>query len=275
MAEGQVIELKTEESANPPNIGQVTAIQRPDWVAEKFYDSKTGVINFEAIARSHAELERKQSAAPSPAKPVEGQADESGKNEGVTPEPQKDVVVHSVPGVTPEALKEYSAELTSKGALSEKSYGDLLKAGYNKEMVDAYVRGLTADASISQAVSAARVADEKIAEITDSIGGKATLKEMQTWAKASLSDEDLKAYNAAVSGSDAAKVKLAVHGLHAQFVKANGTGENLLSGDNNVRDVMDVFHSRAEQNVAINDPRYQKDPAYRAAVAAKIGRSSL
>jgi hypothetical protein len=272
MAEGQSVENHTESSPNAPNLGKVTAIQRPDYVPEKFYDTKTGVIDFEGIAKSYGELERKQSA-PAP------KADDAGApdpTKAPAPEPTpKSVDLPVVPGVTPDQMKVFSAELVTTGKLSDESYAALLKSGFNKPAVDAYVKGLTADATAAQAVSEARVADDQIKSITDSIGGKAALKEMQDWAVASLSDKDLAAYNAAVSGSDPAKVKLAVHGLHAQFTKANGTEERLFSGSNNVADAQDVFQSRAEQSRAINDPLYKTDSAYRQKVEAKIGRSNL
>lgn len=268
MGDGQAIESHTESSPNAPNIGQVTAIQRPDWVEEKFYDAKTGVIDFEAQARSYRELQAKMSGAPAKEEPAPEPTTEPAKVE-----PPGEMPV--VPGIKPESMKAYSEELTKDGALSEKSYAELLAAGFNKAAVNAYVKGITSESVVSQAVSAARVADSEINAITESIGGKAALGEMQKWAIASLPDKELKAYNEAVSGSDPAKVKLAVHGLYSQFTKANGTGENLLTGSNGGVEQFDVFESRAEQSRAINNPLYQTDKAYRDRVSAKIGRSKI
>jgi hypothetical protein len=66
-----------------------------------------------------------------------------------------------------------------------------------------------------------------------------------------------------------------VNGLHHSFTKANGSDENLINGNGNVTDSVDVFESRAQQSEAINDPRYNRDPAYRARVMAKVGRSNV
>lgn len=268
----QSIEMTTPASANAPNLGQVTAIQRPDYVPEKFYDSKTGVIDFEAMAKSYGELERSRSAAPkeTPAPPVDGQTS-APKPEAVAPPVAE---TPTVPGVTPERMKLYTDELTNVGTLSDASYAALLKDGYSKGAVDSYVKGLMSDARASESVSAARVADATINEITDSIGGKAVLADMQKWAVASLSDKQLAAYNAGVSSGDPEVVRLSVQGLHHSFTKANGTGENLLSGSNPNQSV-DMFESRAELTAAINNPLYTKDSAYRARVQAKIGRSQI
>jgi hypothetical protein len=271
MSEGQAIEAHTESSPNAPNIGQVVAIQRPDWVAEKFYDSKSGVINFEAMAKSYSELERSKSAP----KPDETPEPEAGETKPTTEKVVTPIEVPTIPGVDQTARKAYTEELTKDGKLSDTSYTALAKAGYDKATVDAYIKGLQSDSRVTESVSAARVADEQINEIIGSIGGKQVLSEMQAWAKASMSDADLKTYNESVSSGDVSKVRLAVAGLHHTYTKANGTGENLLSGSNNVNDAADVFHSRAEQNEAINDPKYAKDPAYRARVSAKIGRSNF
>jgi len=271
MSDGQAIELKTEDSPNAPNLGQVTAIQRPDYVPEKFYDSKSGVINFEAMAKSYAELERMKSAP-------EPKGGETTPPATTTPPTEKVVTpaqVSAIPGVDDAARKTYTDELTTAGKLSDTSYAALDKAGYSKAMVDAYVKGLQADATVTSAVAAARLADSQIQDITTSIGGQPALTNMINWAKGSLPDAELKAYNEAVSGSDPAKVKLAVHGLYAQYTKANGSEENLIRGRNEGVASLDRFESRAEQTAAINNPLYQKDPAYRARVSAKIGRSNV
>jgi hypothetical protein len=270
MAEFASIEAHTEESPNRPDIGQVVAIQRPDWVAEKFYDSKSGVINFEAMAKSYSELERAKSAAPKADETVQPTPEPKAADKAVTP-----VELPAIPGVDQTARKAYTEELTKDGKLSDTSYTSLAKAGYDKATVDAYIKGLQSDSIVTESVSAARVADEQINEIIGSIGGKQVLTDMQNWAKASMSDADLTTYNESVSSGDVSKVRLAVAGLHHTYTKANGTGENLLSGSNDVNDAADVFQSRAEQNAAINDPKYAKDSAYRARVSAKIGRSNF
>jgi hypothetical protein len=273
MAETQSLEMKSEDSANAPDIGQVTAIQKPEWVPDKFYDAKTGVINFEAITKGYGELERKQSAA-APPKADETPNGETEKPQEKAPE-QKPLDIPAIPGVKPESLKEYTEELQTKGALSEKSYADLQAAGYPKAMVDAYVKGLRSDSIVQESVQAARIADKEIEAMKAEVGGDASLKEMQKWAVSSLSEKQLAAYNAAVSSPDVETVRLAVNGLHRAFTKANGTGENLLHGQNSGVNELDVFESRAEQSAAINNPLYQKDPAYRARVSAKIGRSKV
>lgn len=275
MAELQSTEMHTEPSANPPNVGHVTVMERPTWVPEKFHDPKTGVINFEALAKSYGELERSKSAAPEPKSETPAPKTETPAPGTETKAPIEEIK-YSVPGVAPEALKSYSEELTTGGKLSEKSYADLKTAGYDKAMVDAYIRGLTVDSVVTESVQAARVADAQINEITDSIGGKEALKEMQVWAtNGGMTDAQLAAYNAAVSSSDVETVRLAVAGLKHSFVSANGTGENLLSGRNAGEEAGDVFESRQEATAAINDPRYKTDSAFRAKVAAKLGRSKV
>lgn len=281
MGETAALEMHTEDSPNPPNLGQVIAIQRPDYVPEKFYDAKTGIVNFEALAKSYGELEKSRSAKPDaatgePVKPV---------TEPVKPAPvvaaPAPVVLPTIPGVEAAAITNFTTELNTKGALSAESYAALEKAGYNKTTVDSYIKGIQADrrveAAVTESVEAARIADKEISSIKAEIGGDKVLGEMQAWAIANMSAKQLAAYNAAVSSPDVEVVRLAVSGLHHQFVKANGESDDkLFKGSGNVgADEGDVFHSRAEQSKAINDPRYSTDPAYRARMSAKMGRSNF
>lgn len=265
------LEMTTDESANAPNIGQVTAIQKPSWVPDKFYDAKTGVINFEQLTRSYSELERSKSgAAPAAEKLPDPAAAPAAKAPVVVPP------TFTVPGVEAAQLSTFTTELQTTGKLSEASYAALAKAGYTKDVVDPYVRGLFADAEQEQAVSQALIADGQIAEITASVGGKEQLTQMQKWAVSAMSQEDLVAYNAAVSSKDVATVKLAVAGLKQSYEQANGIDPAFLQGGNpDGGEAGDRFASRNEATEAIRDPRYARDEAYRNKVAAKLGRSQI
>lgn len=276
------LESSTTREAGPdnPTAGIVTFMERPSYVPAKFFNAKTGEVNFQEMAKSYTELEKSKSAQPAavePAKPAEKSSTDAATADRTEP-PAPVVELPEIPGVANEAMKSYSAELTKDGKLSDASYTALTTAGYPKAVVDAYLKGLTADSVTEQATQAAvaqaRIADTQIAEITDGIGGKQALTDMQAWARASMSPEDLKTYNESVSSGDVAKVRLAVAGLKHAYTQVNGSDPNLIGGRSAESD-LEAYGSQQEVTAAINDARYAKDPAYRAAVAAKLGRSSL
>lgn len=254
------------DNANAPDAHLSTFLQRPDWLPEKFYDPKTGQADLKKVVSSYAELERRNSA------PAKG-ASPASVPPAATTTPTIDVP--SVPGLTPEQTKAYSDSLVQTGTLTPAQYTELAGKGYSKPVVDAYVKGLQADQQAAEAVSQARIADEQIGGIIDSIGGKSQLKSMQDWAVSTLSPDDLKAYNDSVSSADVSKVRLAVAGLRDQYVRANGSDPKQFSGSVPSPQDFDVFESRAQLTAAMNDPKYGKDPAYRRQIEAKLGRSNI
>lgn len=269
------VELTTSASPDAPTAHISTFIQRPEWVPEKFYDSKTGAVDLKNVLKSYGELEKVRSAGePKPEPVAEGAPKPEVSEQQVTTPPPVEILIQ-VPGVDNNAMKSYSAEIQKDGKLSDASYESLVKAGYSKPVVDAYLNGITAEQSSAQAVQQARIADTEIASITESIGGKAALNEMQAWARSSMSPADLSTYNEAVSSGNVAKVRLAVAGLHYTFTKAHGQQPNYLPSGRLPQGTADVYASSKEATSAIKDPRYHSDPAYRELVAAKLGRSNI
>jgi len=69
-------------------------------------------------------------------------------------------------------------------------------------------------------------------------------------------------------------IQLAVAGLRAEYENAVGYEGRLLTGKAATQ-TADVFRSQAEVVRAMNDPRYDSDPAYRQDVFDKLERSSI
>jgi hypothetical protein len=71
-------------------------------------------------------------------------------------------------------------------------------------------------------------------------------------------------------------MQLAVRGLMATagMKQSSVKQQDLFQGDSDFLSV-DAFQSIAQVTQAMNDPRYEKDPAYRKEVTDKIARSSV
>lgn len=227
---------------------------RPEHVPEKFWNAETGVIDTAAWAKSYTELEQKQSGVKPADAPVIPPVDAQK-----TPEEIAAAEALESRGISMEAL---SAEFQQAGALSEKSYADLAAKGIPKAMVDQYIAGQQA------------MANQVTAEAHAVAGGKDEFAQMVKWAATGLTAGEIAAYDAAVTGGTLDQMKFAVAGLKARYEAINGKEPGLLGGGN-ANAGGNGFASLAEQTAAIKDPRYQKDPAYRAQVATKIGNSTF
>lgn len=209
-----------------------------------------GFTSVEELAKAYAELQAKNAPQNTEGKP-------EVKPEEQTTEQAKDALQSK--GLD---FAEFSQEFNSNGALSQESYDKLAAAGFDKNLVDAYVAGQQA------------LASQYDTAVVSEVGGTEKYSEIVTWAKANLSDQEINAYNAAVSSGNVAQAKLAVAGLNARFSKAVGSEPTLQQG-RKVSASEDVFESRAQMVEAMKDKRYRTDPAYRAKVESKLSRSNI
>lgn len=159
-------------------------------------------------------------------------------------------------------------EFSKDGKLSDDSYKALAAKGLSKAVVDEYIEGQQARVKLSE--SEAQKTQNEIFEI---VGGAERYTDEIAWAAKNLSKEDIEAYNQAVIGTPA-QAKLAVTGLHAKFAAANKEA-NLVLGDGSGVANSDVYTSRAQMTKDMNSELYRKDPAERARVKDKLGRSKI
>lgn len=215
--------------------------ERPAWLPADFATPEDFVADYEA---KKAALEAKPEAA------ANAEAEEAAK-------------VAANAGLNYDDL---TAEYGASGELSADSYAKLEAAGIPRNLVDSYIAGQQA------------IADTFEASVMDTAGGKAEFEKMATWAGSNLPKAEVDAFNrnidAAVAAGDLAGAKLAIAGLKAAYAEANGTPPKLLGGGNG-GDSTDVFRSMEELKVAMKDPRYARDPAYRSDVEAKLSRSKI
>lgn len=239
-----------EASQSNPPVPTEGASDRPVGLPEKFN-------SIEDMAKAYSELEKKLGA------PKEAPA--------ADPKPAALNIEQAAAGTAEEAAaaleganldyNSFAQEFATNGELSPESYEKLAKAGIPKEMVDAYVEG--------QAAKGEQVRTQVLTEV-----GVEDFAAMSTWAGKSLTPGQLNAYNAAIDSGNVDQMKLAVAGVKARFEAANGVEPSLLGGAGGGSSG-DAYRSTEEMKADMRDPRYAKDPAFRADVAAKLSRSSI
>ena len=168
-----------------------------------------------------------------------------------------------------DAQKEYydngnklSEETMAK--FSEMSSSDLLQA---------YIE-INANNPAQAEPEAADITDAQITEIKQAAGGDKAYANVINWAKSNLDSSQTVAFDEVVNTGSVAAIKLAVAGLKAEYEKANGVEGRMVTGKAPTNSG-DIFRSQAELVAAMNDPRYDRDPAYRQDVVEKLDRSNL
>ena len=160
-----------------------------------------------------------------------------------------------------QGLDKFYEEFADTGELSEKSYTDLAKQGLDKTLVDTYIEGQKL------------VAETNTKAIQNIAGGKEEYTELMEWASTNLTAPETKVFNDMVDSGDIETAKFAVQGLMSKS-GANPKQPSLFEGTSDAVS-KDAFASVAQVTEAMNDPRYDKDPAYRKLVEEKIGRSTV
>jgi len=176
-------------------------------------------------------------------------------------------------GIDPYEMDKYFNE--NNGTLSEDMYSKLESAGFNKSMVDSFIAGKQAEAGMNQTTEVEeRFNNSEIRDIQNTAGGEEQYNQLIDWVSDNLPEGEINAFNELLDTGNKNQIKLAVQGMNAKYIEANGYEGRMLAGKppNNSGE---VFRSQAQLVQAMSDPRYDSDPAYRADVIAKLDRSDL
>jgi hypothetical protein len=234
----------------PPDPNATPAV-RPEHVPEKFW--KDGKVDVEGMAKSYAELEKKQGKPADAPKPADS-----------TPIADPKIVVKAVTDAGFD-LKELAKEYTDNGGkLTEKTVEALKAKGISKDAVDGYVAGVQARAT------------EIVNEITKAAGGADKLKGIYQWAEANLPKDEIDAYNEIMDVGNKSASKLAFDGLVARFNVANGKEPSLVTAEGEpVQSGAKPFANSAQVVEAMRNPKYETDQEYRDQVKARLAVTTM
>lgn len=227
--------------------------ERPSWLPEKFASP-------EDLAKAYTEAEKRITSLAEKVKqeaaPVTAQA--PAKAQDVPPPSRQDELAVRQAGFDPAALE---VEFLDTGKLSADAYAKAEKAGLTREFVDSFVQGRAA------------LAEKQTNQLMEVVGGKETFEKVAAWAKQNLPPAELRSLNQATQNGSLELASLALRGLHARYVAANGQEPSLVGGA--AGGVNEGYKSQAEVTKAMRDPRYAKDPAFRAEVERKLSANGL
>ena len=113
----------------------------------------------------------------------------------------------------------------------------------------------------------------EIDTVYKSVGGEDKYSEIVGWAKENFSEAEINAYDQIIESGNLDQINLALQSLNYRYTDAMGEDGNLLQGKPAAAEA--TFRSQAELIAAMNDPRYDNDPAYRQDVLNKLDRSDI
>lgn len=164
-------------------------------------------------------------------------------------------------------MEQLGAKFAQEGALDEESV-EQLAALDSKELINAYLQYYQKTAAAQQQ---ATVEASTINSIKESVGGEKSYREMIQWAGENLSQEEIGDFNSVTNSGNVAAIKFAVAALYNRYRGSEGYEAELVTGKK--AEGVKGYRSHAELARDIADPRYSKDPAFRADVEARLARS--
>ena len=233
-------EVLTEEEQDSLAVGEELMDQQDELLAGKYK-------NAQDLESAYLELQKKL-----------GEGDEESEEEMEDAEE-----IESNPAA--DMISAASQEFAESGELTPETR-DALAEMDSAELLDAYM-------SLAQPPSP-DLTDSDVSNLKASVGGEEAYNQITGWAAESLSDVELDAFNTTVDSGSMAQIQMVMAGLQARYQAENGYEGTQLQGKapSNSRD---TFRSQAEVVEAINDPRYDRDPAYRNDILMKLERSDV
>ena len=117
------------------------------------------------------------------------------------------------------------------------------------------------------------LSESEMNAVYQAVGGQDQYGNLISWAQENFSEAEINAYDSVIESGDIAQINLALQALYYRYTDAVGQDGNLLQGK--PAEAQSGFRSQAELIQAMNDPRYDNDPAYRQDVLSKLDRSDI
>lgn len=122
--------------------------------------------------------------------------------------------------------------------------------------------------------------DEQLTEVQakqlfDMVGGEKSYQSMVNWASKNLPTEEVQMYDSVMASGNANSIYFAVQALHNKYGDSVGNDGQLLTGKRSAPQKDSQFRSQQELVEAMNDPRYDRDSAFRDDVIRKLQNSDI
>ena len=166
---------------------------------------------------------------------------------------------------SPEELEQAYVEL-------QKKLGEPREEEAEEEQGEAEEEGEVEESE--EEVEGNNLTEEQAGYLMDMAGGEKAYNSMLDWAGNNFSKDEISMYDEVMSAGDPNAIFFAIQALQARFEEDVGTDGQTLTGRGAGSDD-DSFQSQAELVAAMNDPRYDRDPAYRKEMMRRLENSDI
>ena len=244
---GSVDDLSTEEK-DSLLIGEDMERQQEGKLAGKYE-------NAQELEKAYNELERKLGEKSEP-------VSEEEESEIETEEEVSD-------DYEPNLLDALWEEGTND-SLSEETFEELK----NMDPVDVAKMAMEQRNRMQGAPQSRDFTDQDVDQIQGLVGGEENYNQMLGWAQGNLPSQEIELFDAVMDQGNSLAAYFAVKAMALSYQDSVGRDGQMVTGKA-PRSDGDSFKSQAEMVQAIEDPRYNDDPAYREQVMEKLQRSDI
>jgi len=242
-----VTDLSTEEK-DSLLIGEDMERQQDGLLAGKYKDAQE-------LETAYKELERKLGE----------------KSEPVSEEPEsKTEPEEEAPKDTEPNLLDQLWEEGSTNKLTKETFEKLSKMN----PVDVAKMAMQQRSEAQKAPQSREFTDQDVQQIHGLVGGPENYNNMMSWANQNVPEQEINMYDAVMETGNPQAAYFAVQALALKYQDQSGRDGQLVTGKA-PKSTADVFNSQAELIRAMEDDRYNDDPAYRQEVQAKLERSNI
>ena len=241
----------TEEEQNSLEVGEKMAEQQEQMLAGKF---KTA----EDLEQGYIELQKKL-GEPKEEETAEPEEKPEAKEEEVKDDKEDEIDTAFLDTLWDEAQDKFTDDTLEKlGKMDAREVAQM----HLKYRAD------------NPAPQKEELSEQNITDLKGVVGGDAPYNKMMQWATQNLTENEVKMYDAVMDQGNPLAAYFAVQALSGRMKDAQGVDGELLTGKAPVNEGS-KFKSQAQVVKAMNDDRYEKDPAYRQEIYDKLERSNL
>jgi hypothetical protein len=160
-----------------------------------------------------------------------------------------------------------------EGELNDEFSDDILEELSNADPTDLAQMHLDYRRQI-EANTPEPMTEETATQLKDMVGGEGEYTNLLGWAKDNFSEQEIDMYDSIMESGNTQAAFFAVQALALRYQDSMGTEGELIQG-RAATDSADGFRSQAELVNAMNDPRYERDAAYRNDIMRKLELSDI
>ena len=155
-------------------------------------------------------------------------------------------------------------------SLSEETFEELK----NMDPVEVAKMAMEQRKRMQEAPQSRDFTNQDVDQIQGLVGGEQNYNQMLGWAQSNLPNQEIQLFDAVMDQGNTLAAYFAVKAMALSYQDAIGRDGRMVTGKA-PRSTGDVFKSQQEMVEAMNDPKYNDDPAYREAIMEKLQRSDI